>query len=64
MDITQIREKFAENDKRFKSNIHQLLADAPCDDDYRTYLLDLASKLHVEMQKIQTELLELAENNP
>lgn len=61
MDVTQIREKFAENDKRFEGNIRQLLADAPCDDEFRAYLLDVASKLHEEMQQIQAELIALAE---
>ena len=61
VDVTQIREKFAENDKRFEGNIRQLLADAPCDDEFRAYLLDVASKLHEEMQQIQAELIALAE---
>lgn len=63
MDITQIREKFVENDKRFEGNIRQLLADAPCDDKFRAYLLDVTSKLHEEMQQIQAELISLAEKN-
>lgn len=61
MDATQICDKFAENDRRFEGNIRQLLADVPCDDEFRAYLLDIASKLHEEMQQIQAELIVLAE---
>ena len=64
MDISQIRDKFAGNDERFSADIQRLLSDAPCDSEYRACLLALAEQIHSEMQQMQAELLELAENNP
>ena len=59
-----MRETFAENDKRFKNNPRLLLAYAPCDDEYRAYLLDIATRIRSEMQGMQTVLLDLAKAIP
>lgn len=56
-----MRKKLADNDERFPAHIRQLLAEVPCDDDCREYLLEISSQFHAEMQQIQAELLALAE---